>query len=308
MQSATTGSSYEDVYQLRRADGEYRWIQSVGEPFRDTEGQIVRWYGLVIDIEDRKQAEAELRRAYNSFRDAQRLSKTGSFITDLMGDDHNWSEEAYRIFEFDPATKVSVERIRDVIHPDDLPAFESVIARGMTGVDVDFAFRIMTAAGGLKHVRGVAHVVERVAGRPMFIGALQDVTESRVAEEALNAARSDLAHVSRVSTVSALTASIAHEVNQPLSGIITNAGTCLRMLDANPPDVEGARETARRTIRDGNRASDVIGRLRALFSKKEFTLESVDLNEAVREVIALSRSDLQRHRIVLQSELAEDLP
>jgi signal transduction histidine kinase len=105
-----------------------------------------------------------------------------------------------------------------------------------------------------------------------------------------------------------LTASIAHEVNQPLAGIITNAGTCLRMLGADPPDIDGARETARRTIRDGNRASDVMARLRALFSKKEFTLESLDLNEATREVIALSLSDLQRHRVILQSELADDLP
>jgi signal transduction histidine kinase len=142
----------------------------------------------------------------------------------------------------------------------------------------------------------------------MFVGALQDVTESMVAEEALNKARSELAHVARVATVSALTASIAHEINQPLSGIITNAGTCLRMLAADPPDVDGARETARRTIRDGNRASDVITRLRALFSKKEFTLESLDLNDATREVIALSLSELQRHRVIVQSELAEDLP
>jgi signal transduction histidine kinase len=105
-----------------------------------------------------------------------------------------------------------------------------------------------------------------------------------------------------------LTASIAHEVNQPLAGIITNAGTCLRMLGTDPPDVDGARETARRTIRDGNRASDVMTRLRALFSKKEFSLESLDLNEATREVIALSLSDLQRHRVILQTELADDLP
>ena len=108
--------------------------------------------------------------------------------------------------------------------------------------------------------------------------------------------------------MSALTASIAHEVNQPLSGIITNAGTCLRMLDAVPPDIEGARETARRTIRDGNRASDVIARLRALFSKREFTLEPLDLNEAIREVIALSSNDLQRNRVILRSDLADNLP
>jgi signal transduction histidine kinase len=111
-----------------------------------------------------------------------------------------------------------------------------------------------------------------------------------------------------VTTLSALTASIAHEVNQPLSGIITNASTCLRMLAADPPDIDGARVTAKRTIRDGNRASDVIARLRELFIKKEFTLEPLDLNEAAREVIALSSIDLQRNRVILQSELADGLP
>jgi signal transduction histidine kinase len=260
------------------------------------------------DIEDRKRAEVELRRAYDSFADAQRLSKTGSFITDLVGDDHNWSEETYRIFDFQPGTKVTLQGIQAIIHPDDLPTFQSMIARAMTGVDVNFSFRIVTARTALKHVRGIAHVIEQVEGRPMFVGALQDATESMMAEEALNKARSELAHVARVATVSALTASIAHEVNQPLSGIITNAGTCLRMLAADPPDLDGARETAKRTIRDGNRASDVITRLRALFSKKEFTLESLDLNDATREVIALSVSELQRHRVIVQSELAEDLP
>jgi signal transduction histidine kinase len=105
-----------------------------------------------------------------------------------------------------------------------------------------------------------------------------------------------------------LTASIAHEVNQPLSGIITNGSTCLRMLAANPPNVDGARETARRTIRDGHRASEVITRLRALFGNKNTVTESVDLNEATREVIALSFSELQRGRVILKQELSDDLP
>jgi len=142
----------------------------------------------------------------------------------------------------------------------------------------------------------------------LFIGALQDVTASKVAEEALDKARSELAHVARVTMLNALTASIAHEINQPLSGIITNASTCLRMLNGDLPNIDGARETARRTIRDGNRASDVITRLRALYSKKEFMTELLDLNEATREVIALSLSDLQRNRVILRSELAADLP
>jgi PAS domain S-box-containing protein len=293
---------------LRRYDGEYRWFLFRANPLRDDTGTVVKWYGINTDIEDRKRAESELRRAYDSFADAQRLSKTGSFITDLVADDHNWSAEAYRIFEFESGTKVTVQRIQEMIHPDDLPTFESVIARGMSGVDVSFAFRIVTARGAVKHVRGMAHVIEKVEGRPMFVGALQDVTESMVAEEALNRARSELAHVARVSTVSALTASITHEVNQPLSGIITNASTGLRMLASDPPNVDGARETVTRTLRDANRASDVITRLRALFSKKGFTLESLDLNDATREVVALSLTDLQRNRVALQSELADDLP
>ena len=298
----------EGEARLRKQDGAYRWFLFRANPLRDESGTIVKWYGVNTDIEDRKRAEAELRRAYDSFADAQRLSKTGSFITDLVGDDHSWSDEAFRIFEFEPGTKVTVQRVRDVIHPDDLASFDSVIARGSSGVDVSFAFRLVTPRGAVKHVRGVAHVIEQTEGRPMFVGALQDVTERMVTEEALNRARAELAHVARVTTLSTLTASIAHEVNQPLSGIITNASTCLRMLDADPPNVEGARETARRTIRDGNRASDVITRLRALFSKKEFSLDSLDLNEATREVIALSLSELQRKRVVLQSELAGDLP
>ena len=135
-----------------------------------------------------------------------------------------------------------------------------------------------------------------------------DLTERRVAQETLARTQADLAHVARVTTLGALTASIAHEVNQPLSGIITNASTCLRMLAADPPNVDGARETARRTIRDGHRASDVITRLRGLFAREGVATESVDLNEAAREVIALSASELRSSRVIVRAELADDLP
>jgi len=114
--------------------------------------------------------------------------------------------------------------------------------------------------------------------------------------------------MTRVMTMGQLTASIAHEVNQPLSGIITNASTCLRMLAADPPNIDGALETTRRTIRDGNRASEVITRLRALYSKKEGSPESMDLNEATQEVIILSLSELQKNRIILRPEFTEELP
>jgi PAS domain S-box-containing protein len=302
------GQLYEVEHRCRRADGVYRWFQVRGLPVRDRENKITVWYLLLADIDDRKRAEAQFEQAYLRLAEAQRLSKTGSFITDLVADEHNWSEETFRIFEFDPTTKVTVQRIRNLIEPEDLPSFDAMIARAVKGADVDFVFRILTSRGSLKHIRGMARVIEQVAGRPLFIGALQDVTESKIAEESLSKARSELAHVARITTLNALTASIAHEINQPLASLITNASICLRRLNADPPNLDGARETAVRTIRDGNRASDVITRLRALYSKKEFTPEPVDLNDATREVVALYLSDLQRNRVILKSELADALP
>jgi signal transduction histidine kinase len=133
-------------------------------------------------------------------------------------------------------------------------------------------------------------------------------TPDRLPEQALGKATSELGKVARITSLGVLTASIAHEINQPLLGIITNASTCLRMLSAEFPNLEGARETARRTIRDGNRASDVITRLRTLYSKKDLQPESMDLNEAAREVTSLSLGELQRNRVILRYELTQDLP
>jgi PAS domain S-box-containing protein len=307
-EALTQAVPFENEQRVLGNDGRYRWFLMCYSPLLDGQGEIDRWYVASFDIEDRKRAEAQLAQAYLRLAEAQRLSKTGSFISDVLADDHQWSEEAFRIFEFDPTTKITVQRVRDRVHPEDLPAFNGVIARGMTGAEVDFYYRILTPRGAVKHVRGMARIMEQIAGRPLFIGAVQDVTESRAAEEVLNRARSELAQVSRVTTLNTFTASIAHEVNQPLSGIITNASTCLLMLNSDSPNVEGARETARRILRDGKRAADVITRLRALFSRKEFTPEPLDLNDATREVIALSLSDLQANRVMLRAELADDLP
>jgi PAS domain S-box-containing protein len=307
-----TATPGEAEARLRRYDGEYRWFLFRVNPLRDETGRIVKWYGVNTDIEDRKRAEqeltraeAELRRAYDHLTEAQRLSQTGSFTVDLESDEHDWSDEFYRICEFEPGTKVTIERLGGIVHPEDLALFQGAIGRAMAGTNPDFYFRVVTSRGVVKHLRGFAH---RIAERPVFVGAVQDVTASTMAQQALNKAGAELAHVSRVTALSALTASIAHEVNQPLSGIVTNVGACLRMLDASPPDMDGAGRAARRTIRDANRAADVVARLRALFSKREFTLEPLDLNEATREVIALSSNDLQKNRVILHSDFADDLP
>jgi len=265
--------------------------------------------GYLRDITERKRSEEALRRSAAFLAEAQRLSSTGSFSWRVATDEITWSEQLYRIFEFDQGVPVTLASIATRVHPEDLPLFHDMIdrARG-AGSDFEYGHRLQMPDHSVKYLHMVAHGIRDQDGRLEYIGAVQDVTQRRLSEEALGKAQSELAHVARVTTLGGLTASIAHEVNQPLSGIITNASTCLRMLAADPPNLDGARETARRTIRDGHRASDVIKRLRALFGKKDATTESVDLNEAAREVIALSLSKLQRNRVILRPELADDLP
>src|SRR6202140_115083 len=305
-----TGQLADVEARMRRFDGEYRWFLLRASPLRDESGKIVRWYGTNTDIDDRKRAEEELRRSEAFLAEGQRLTLSGTLLWRLDTDEITFSEQLYRIHEFDRDSPVTLERIRSRIHSEDLSLLSEKIERARAGGDsaLNYEIRLRMPNGSVKYVRTVAHGTRDRDGRPEIIGAVQDVTERRLAEEALSEAQSDLAHVTRVTSLGVLTASIAHEVNQPLSGIITNAGTCLRMLAAEPPNVEGARETAKRTLRDGNRASELITRLRALFSKKESTTEPVDLNEATQEVIALSLSELQRNRVILRPEFADDLP
>jgi PAS domain S-box-containing protein len=299
---------FETEQRVLNKDGRYRWFLFRYNPQVDEQGKIARWYLAAFDIEDRKRAEAEVEQAYLRLAEAQSVSKTGSFVTDLVADDHNWSEEAFRIFEFDPAAKVTVQIIRDTVHPDDLPSFDSVIARGMTGTDVDFVFRIVTRRGEVKHIRGMARVIEQIAGRPLFIGALQDVTASTLAEEALNQARSELAHVTRVTTLNALTASIAHEVNQPLSGIVSNGSACLRWLAGDAPDLDEVREAVRDIVRDGKRAAEVIGRIRALVTKRTTPLEKLDLNETIQEVLAIVGDEAKGKSVMIRTQFADEVP
>ncbi|MEO8523500.1 MAG: PAS domain-containing protein [Caldimonas sp.] len=256
----------------------------------------------------RAQSDAALRRSEVFLAETRRLSSTGGFSKRVATGAIIWSEEVYRMFELDPAVPVTLERILTRIHPEDVHTFQDMLDMQRDGKDYEHEYRLLMPDQSVKYLHVVSHGSRDREGELEYIAAIQDVTQRRLAEEALAEARSELAHVARATTLGVLTASIAHEVNQPLSGIITNASTCLRMLAADPPDLDGARETARRTIRDGNRASDVISRLRSLFAKQDGRTELVDLNEAASEVIALSLSELHRARVILRMELADDLP
>jgi PAS domain S-box-containing protein len=304
-----SGEPGEIEARLRRSDGVYRWFLIRAEPFRNDAGEIVRWYGTSTDIDDRKRAEEQLQRSEAFLAEGQRLNLTGSFSWKVATGEITWSEQLYRLYEFKIGVPVTLELIRTRVHPEDLTLLEKMIEQAHSAInDFEWHYRLLMPDNSVKYLHAVAHARRDQNGQLEYIATVQDVTKQRSSEEALAKARLEFAQVARVMSMATLTASIAHEVNQPLAGIVTNASTCLRMLSSDPPNIEGARETARRTIRDGNRASDVITRLRTLFSKKDATFEPLNLNEAAREVIALCLSELQRNRVVLRTELGADLP
>jgi len=308
-QSIASGDPYDFEARLRRFDGAYRWFQVRGLPVRDADGRILRWCSLLTDIDERKRAEDALKRSEAFLAEGQRLSRVGSFSWRVETGEITWSDELYRIFGFERDVPVTLELIGSRVHPEDIPLLHDMVEKAQAAVgDFEYEHRLLMPDHSVKYLHFIAQGIRGHDGRLEYVGAVQDVTQRQYSEEALAKARSELANVARITSLSMLTASIAHEVNQPLSGIVTNASTCLRMLTLDPPNVDGARETARRTIRDGNRASDVITRLRALFSRKDAIVERVDLNDAAKEVIALSLSEFQRNRVILRCELADGLP
>lgn len=273
------------------------------------EGSGNEGVAFVIDLSEQKRAERALRRSEAFLAESQHLSQIGSFSWRVATDEITWSEELYRLYELEVGTPVTLELIRTRVHPEDVSLIEKMIEQSRDGGHgFEWQYRLLMPDGSIKYMHAVAHSIRHQDGQLEYIAAVQDVTARKLAEEARDKARSELARVARVMSLGTLAASIAHEVNQPLSGIITNASTCLRMLDTNPPNLDGVRETTQRTIRDGHRAADVIARLRALFSSKEGVMERVDLNDATREVIELTRNDLQRNRVAVRTELAGDLP
>jgi C4-dicarboxylate-specific signal transduction histidine kinase len=239
----------------------------------------------------------------------ERVTLTGGFCWDTTTDELTCTREVYRIFELDTAKPMSLQRLSAQIHPDDLPILQDMIDRVRRHASTfEYQLRLRPSHLAVKHLQLHGRRKEGTFAHSQYIGAIQDVTRHHLAEEALRHMRCELARLARVSSLGALSASITHEVNQPLCGIMTNASSCLEMLGIEPPDVEGARATAQRTIRDCERACEVIARLRALFCKQSGKTESLDLNAVTNEVLSLSRSELQRRRVTLRTDLAEALP
>jgi PAS domain S-box-containing protein len=302
------GGHLDIEHRLVTPPGEVKHVHVVIQNIGSDPGQP-EFVGAVSDITERKRAAEALERSEAFLAEGQHLARMGNFSWQPATGELMWSEPLYRIFDLSPHLPASIELVAARVHPDDLSLFDEVGGRVQRGDrDFEYRFRICMPDRSIKHLHLIAHHVTGRTGESRYVGAVLDITQQRLAEEALNKARAQLVHVARVSSLGALTASIAHEVNQPLAGIVTNASASLRMLAADPPNIERAMETARRTIRDGNRAAEVIARLRALFSKRAIASEAVDVNEAAREVLALLRGELEQARVVLHTRLVEGLP
>ncbi len=309
-------SNYEGEHRILLPDGTVKHTHTVGHPVLNASGDVVQFVGTMMDITERKQADEALRRSEGYLAEAQRLTLTGSWAWNAADRQSvYWSQENYRLFGFDPEGGIpSDEAFYERIHPGDRDRVrkEVFLESPNEGSHFDVEFRIVLPGGAIKYVRSTGHPVRNQSGDLLeYVGTSIDVTERKRADEErerLRQAQLELAHVNRMTTMGELTASLAHEVNQPIAAAVTNANTCLRWLTRDQPDVEEARAAATRIVKDGKRAAEIVSRIRQLFKKGTSERELVDVNDIIREMIVLLRGETTRYKIVVGMELAADLP
>ena len=304
-----SGGPGEFEARLRRGDGDVRWFLFRIAPLLDGTGRIMDWYATAIDIEDRRQMEDSLRRIQGQLTDAQQLAQMGSFSIDVETRRVIMSDEAARICGYPPGHCPMIDEAIQRTHPDDVEVVRSSLLGMMSGGRaLDIQHRLVRDDGRVRHVRVVGHRSVGASGNPEIVGALLDITEARQAEEALEQARADLARVTRLTTLGELTASIAHEVNQPLAAIVTHGEAGLRWLGRDEPDLTEVRRAVERMIGDGRRASEVVRRLRTLSHKGVAHHEPLALKEVLDEAIVLVQREIARHSVALRLDIEPDLP
>ena len=265
----------------------------------------------------------ELQRRQTYLAEAQKLSHTGSFGWDVssgsagaagMGEITYWSKECYRVLGFDPRKELPrFGTLIEHIYPDDQARTTEELERARREkAEFEFDFRIVHPGGEIRDIHTVGHPVFSPSGDLVeFVGTVIDVTERKRAEEErerLRQVQADLAHLSRVTTMGELTASLAHEIRQPITAARTDAKTCLRWLGRDNPDLAEASDAASRVVKDVERAADIISRISLLFQKGAPQRELVDVNEVIREMFVLLYSEANRYSIPMRTELAEGLP
>ncbi len=265
---------------------------------------------LKVEIAERQAAEQELRRSETLLAQGQKLSRTASWTLQPVTGEMRWSAELFDMFGVDRVAATPAFRLfKDRVHPDDRPRFDAALALAIEGsTNFSCEVRIVLNDGSTKHVHALGEVKADAVRDKEVIGTVMDLTERKRTEQALHDAEADLARTMRLATVAELAASIAHEINQPLAAITTNAGACLRLLARRPAAVSDAREAATCIVADGTRAGEVIARIRGLLSKEGPRHVPLDINRIVREVLDLSRGAIERQTIAAHTELADSLP
>jgi hypothetical protein len=305
--SNATGKTHDIEYRLRRADGVFRWFHVRGLASRDAGGTIVRWYYLFSDIEDRKNAEQALQA---SQRDLSLIIETIPALVWCAAPDGDLTYVNERVLEYTGATlnSVAMSRWTAFLHPDDVEATVRAWSQAVaTGRPHDVQYRLRRADGAYRWFQVLGQPLrDKDGGIARWYGLLIDIEDRKNAEEALLRTQARLSRASQIAAVGELAASIAHEVNQPLSAVVANGHACLRWLLADPPNLPKAHQAAERIVRDGKEAGEVVRRVRALFRREPQERLTLDLNEVISEVLDLVRSEAARKRVSVETELGKD--
>jgi PAS domain S-box-containing protein len=302
------GVSEEFEARMRRVDGQFRSFLIRVTPNHDGNGNLVNWYGTHTDVDDLKRAQDSLRKSEADLAEGQRISHTGSWTWSSDTDRILWSEECARIFGFGPHERsVPYSTLFERIHPEDRSLVSAQHENAMVaGGDYSMEHRIILAGGSTKTVLSQGRLVRNARSQVIeYVGTIVDITEHKKNELQMRDAQAALSRATRLTALGELTTSIAHEVNQPLMAIVTNAAACSQWLTDAKLNIQEARLAVKRIIRDGQRAGDVIGGIRALAKKAPAQMSAVDLNAAILEVLSLTRNELDRHDVNVETDLAD---